>query len=102
MKIAQLAPLIARIPPKQYGGTERVVHYLTEELVKRGHDVTLFASGDSETCARLVPSSSHSLRSMYVVDEGAFTMLNVARVYKRAEDFYIIHNHLDYYAFPVA
>ena len=102
MKIAQLAPLIERVPPRRYGGTERVVYYLTEELVKRGHDVTLFASGDSETSAKLVASSSHSLRSMYTVDEAAFTLLNVAKVYKSAENFDIIHNHSDYYAFPGA
>ncbi len=102
MRIAQLSPLIERVPPRRYGGTERVVHYLTEELVRRGHDVTLFASGDSETKAKLVASSSHSLRSMYTSDEAAFTMLNVAKVYKSAEQFDIIHNQLDYYAFPTA
>ncbi|MEX0616840.1 MAG: glycosyltransferase family 4 protein [Candidatus Woykebacteria bacterium] len=102
MRIAQLAPLIERVPPKRYGGTERIVHYLTEELVKRGHSVTLFASGDSETKAKLVSSASHSLRSMYTSEEAAFTMLNVAKVYKRGEEFDIIHNHSDYYAFPAA
>src|SRR3990172_11893415 len=87
MKIAQLAPLIERVPPRRYGGTERVVSYLTEELVKRGHDVSLFASGDSETSAKLVASSSHSLRAMHTADEAAFTLLNVAKVYKSAENF---------------
>lgn len=99
MRIAQLAPLIERVPPKRYGGTERVVHYLTEELVRRGHAVTLFASGDSETKAELIATSSHSLREMHTADETAFTLLNVAKVYKRAEDFDVIHNHSDYYAF---
>ena len=55
MRIAQVAPLYESVPPKQYGGTERIVSYLTEELVRQGHDVTLFASGDSETAARLIP-----------------------------------------------
>ncbi|MEX0621544.1 MAG: glycosyltransferase family 4 protein [Candidatus Woykebacteria bacterium] len=102
MKIAQIAPLIERVPPRRYGGTERIVYYLTEELVKRGHDVTLFASGDSETSAKLIPGSSHSLRAMHTADEAAFTLLNVARAYKGATQFDVIHNHLDYYSFSAA
>lgn len=102
MKIAQLAPLIERVPPRRYGGTERVVSYLTEELVKRGHDVTLFASGDSETSAKLVASSSHSLRAMHTADEAAFTLLNIARAYKSSQRFDIIHNHTDYHALHAA
>lgn len=102
MKIAQLSSLIERTPPKRYGGIERVVHYLTEELVKRGHDVTLFASGDSETHAKLVASSSRSLRQLHTADASAFTMLNITRVYKMADDFDIIHNHIDFLAFPAA
>ena len=62
MKIAQIAPLAESVPPKLYGGTERVVSYLTEELVRLGHDVTLFASGDSETAARLIACAPHALR----------------------------------------
>ena len=62
MRIAQVAPLIESVPPKLYGGTERVVAYLTEELVRQGHDVTLFASGDSRTSAELVPCSREALR----------------------------------------
>jgi glycosyltransferase involved in cell wall biosynthesis len=62
MKIAQIAPLVESVPPRRYGGTERIVSYLTEELVKQGHDVTLFASGDSLTSARLVPCSKQALR----------------------------------------
>src|SRR5262245_32791714 len=62
MRIAQIAPLIERVPPRLYGGTERVVSYLTEELVRQGHDVTLFASGDSETSARLLPCCRQALR----------------------------------------
>lgn len=62
MKIAQIAPLFERVPPKLYGGTERVVHHLTEELVRQGHEVTLFASGDSMTSAKLIPCSDMALR----------------------------------------
>src|SRR4051812_30171087 len=62
MKIAQIAPLMESVPPRLYGGTERIVSYLTEELVRLGHDVTLFASGDSVTSARLVPCAQHALR----------------------------------------
>lgn len=102
MKIAQLSPLIERVPPRRYGGTERVVFYLTEELVKRGHHVELFASGDSETSALLNATTANSLRAMHTADEAAFTMLNVARAYKRAGEFDIIHNHSDYYTFPTA
>jgi len=102
MKIAQLSSLIERIPPKRYGGIERVVHYLTEELVKRGHDVTLFASGDSETRAKLVAGSSHPLRQLHTADTAAFTVLNVTKAYKRHSEFDIIHNHCDFFAFPAA
>ena len=62
MRIAQIAPLMEAVPPKLYGGTERVIHYLTEELVEMGHDVTLFASGDSVTKAELIPIVKESLR----------------------------------------
>ncbi len=102
MRIAQLAALIERVPPKRYGGIERFVHYLTEELVRRGHDVTLFATADSETKGKLVSSAPHPLREMHVADTAAFTLLNVAKVYNNAKDFDIIHNQLDYYALPTA
>ena len=102
MRIAQLAALIERIPPKRYGGIERFVHYLTEELVRRGHNVTLFATADSETKGNLVSSAPHPLREMYVADTAAFSLLNVARAYKSAGKFDIIHNQLDYYALPTA
>ena len=62
MKIAQIAPLYESVPPQAYGGTERVVHYLTEELVRQGHDVTLFASGDSRSSAQLVNGCAKALR----------------------------------------
>ena len=102
MRIAQLSSLVERVPPNRYGGAERVVHYLTEELIKRGHDLTLFATADSETKGKLVSGAPHALREMHVADTTAFTMLNVAKIYKAAAEFDIIHNHLDYFALPSA
>ena len=102
MKIAQLASLVERIPPKRYGGIERFVHYLTEELVRRGHAVTLFATADSKTKGKLISSAPRPLREMYVADTTAFTLLNVAKVYKNSGQFDIIHNQLDYYTLPTA
>jgi glycosyltransferase involved in cell wall biosynthesis len=103
MRIAQVAPLFESVPPQLYGGTERVVSTLTEELVARGHDVTLFASGDSITAARLVPSAERSLR-LYgdVRDHVAFTMMELATVLERMDEFDIIHSHVDYFGFPFA
>jgi len=69
MRIAQVAPMYEAVPPHRYGGTERVVSYLTEELVRRGHDVTLFASGDSRTSAKLVPTSAAALRERFTLQE---------------------------------
>src|SRR5262249_46370111 len=69
MRIAQVAPMYEAVPPHRYGGTERVVSYLTEELVRRGHDVTLFASGDSRTSARLVPTTDRALRERFSLQE---------------------------------
>src|SRR5262245_47391094 len=101
MQIAQIAPLAERVPPELYGGTERVVSALTEELVRRGHQVTLFASGDSRTGAELVPITARALRlDPKVLDHNAYTMLQLGTVFDRAGDFDIIHNHLDYYALP--
>ena len=102
MRIAQLAALIERVPPKRYGGIERFVHYLTEELIRRGHDVTLLATADSVTKGKLVSSAPHPLREMHVADTASFTLLNVAKAYNNAKDFDIIHNQLDYYALPTA
>src|SRR3954452_8368352 len=103
MRIAQIAPLAERVPPALYGGTERVVSALTEELVRRGHDVTLFASGDSQTSATLVPITPQALRlNPEVQDPYAYTMLQLGAVYDRADDFDLIHNHLDYFAWPFA
>jgi glycosyltransferase involved in cell wall biosynthesis len=103
MRIAQIAPLVESVPPKMYGGTERVVSNLTEELVRRGHDVVLFASGDSQTAAELTPVSAQGLRlEGGVRDFHAYTMIQLAMVYGRAAEFDIIHNHVDYFAFPFA
>ena len=88
MRIAQIAPLYESVPPKLYGGTERVVSYLTEELVAQGHDVTLFASGDSETSAELVPLCDQALRlGNKCQDQLAHHLRMVEEVYRRADDF---------------
>jgi glycosyltransferase involved in cell wall biosynthesis len=103
MRIAQVAPLFESVPPSLYGGTERVVSALTEELVSRGHDVTLFASGDSVTTAALTPCSPRSLRlEGNVHDHVALTMIELAKVFDRQDEFQLIHNHVDYFAFPFA
>lgn len=103
MRIAQVAPLYESVPPQLYGGTERVVSALTEELVARGHEVTLFASGDSLTSAKLVPCAATSLRLDDSVRDGvAYTLMELAEVFGCQDDFDIIHNHTDYFAFPFA
>jgi glycosyltransferase involved in cell wall biosynthesis len=103
MKIAMLAPLAEAVPPALYGGTERVVSVLTEELVRRGHDVSLFASGDSQTSARLFACSPRALRiSGDDLLPQAATMAQLAEVYGRASEFDLIHNHVDWLAFPFA
>jgi glycosyltransferase involved in cell wall biosynthesis len=103
MRIAQVAPLYESVPPKYYGGTERVVSYLTEELVRQGHDVTLFASGDSETDAHLVPVAHRSLRlDKHCIDEMAHHVLLLERVHQRASQFDVVHFHLGYLHFPMA
>ena len=103
LRIAQLAPLYERIPPNFYGGTERVVSYLTEELVRRGHDVTLFASGDSLTSAKLVSGFPRSLRLAGLSGASIGPGLHLAMladVYGSAAQFDIIHSHVDYWCFP--
>src|SRR5437867_1342336 len=103
MRIAQVAPLYESVPPKYYGGTERVVSYLTEELVRQGHDVTLFASGDSETKAHLVAACRRSLRmDKHCVDRLAHHMLMLENVVQRAAEFHIVHFHTDYLHFPLS
>ena len=102
MKIAQVAPLIESVPPRLYGGTERIVSYLTEELVGLGHDVTLFASGDSITGAELVPCCHRALRlDRTVSDATPHFMMMIDEVRERAEGFDILHFHTDLLHFPV-
>ena len=102
MRIAQVAPLTEAIPPKLYGGTERVVHWLTEELVALGHDVTLFASGDSQTSAKLEPFWPRALRlDGSVRDPNALHMAMLEHVRRRADEFDFLHFHLDYYPFSL-
>jgi glycosyltransferase involved in cell wall biosynthesis len=102
MRIAQVAPLYESVPPKTYGGTERVVYYLTEELVRRGEEVTLFASGDSVTRAELVPGCERSLRLSKSIDPLPCHFLMLEQVFKRAKDFDVIHFHVDYLHFPLS
>jgi glycosyltransferase involved in cell wall biosynthesis len=103
MRIAQIAPVAERVPPQLYGGTERVVSALTEELVRRGHEVTLFASGDSITTATLAAVTPQALRlNPTIADPYAYTMLELGMVFERAREFDIIHNHQDYFALPFA
>ena len=102
MKIAQIAPLYESVPPKYYGGTERVVSYLTEELVRLGHDVTLFASGDSRTTATLYPVVDQALRlNRRCQDPLAHHVVMLGRLAKLAADFDIVHFHIDYLQFPL-
>ena len=102
MKIAQIAPLMESVPPRLYGGTERVVSYLTEELVNLGHDVTLFASGDSITSARLVSCANTALRlDRNVVDSIPYYMLMLDRARRQAAEFDVFHFHIDYLHFPL-
>ncbi len=103
MRIAQVAPLYESVPPKLYGGTERVVSYLTEELVKAGHEVKLFASGDSSTLAQLVPCCSTALRlNRNCVDPLAHHVLMLEKVFQEIEEFEIVHFHCDYLHFPLS
>ena len=102
MRIAQIAPLMESVPPKLYGGTERIVSYLTEELVKLGHDVTLFASGDSVTSAKLVSCVPTALRlDPKVCDVIPYYMLMLDRVRSQSQQFDILHFHIDYLHFPL-
>jgi len=103
MRIAQIAPLFESVPPKYYGGTERIVSYLTEELVRQGHDVTIFASGDSVTKARLLAPCRRSLRlDQNCVDQMAHHILMLEEVFKRADEFDVLHFHIDYLHFPLS
>jgi glycosyltransferase involved in cell wall biosynthesis len=105
MRIAQVAPLFESVPPKYYGGTERVVSYLTEELVRQGHEVTLFASGDSVTSARLVATTDRSLRlDEKCIDRLAHQVRQLERVFQEVEhDRYdLVHFHVDYLHYPLS
>jgi glycosyltransferase involved in cell wall biosynthesis len=102
MRIAQIAPLAEAVPPKRYGGTERVVSYLTEELVRQGHEVTLFASGDSRTNATLVSCCPTAVRlDESVNDPVPHTLMMLDRVRKCADEFDVLHFHTDLEHFPV-
>ncbi len=102
MKIAQVAPLYESVPPRGYGGTEGVVSYLTEELVRQGEEVTLFASGDSKTAAHLIPISRQSLRLGKAVDSLAHHIVLLEEVFHRIDQFDIVHFHIDYLHFPLS
>src|SRR6516165_12531589 len=102
MRIAQVAPLTEAVPPKLYGGTERVVHWLTEELVALGHEVTLFASGDSHTSAKLEAGWPRALRLDGAIrDANALHLTMLERVRQQSHDFDFLHFHLDYYPFSL-
>jgi glycosyltransferase involved in cell wall biosynthesis len=103
VRIAQIAPLYESVPPQAYGGTERIVSYLTEELVRTGHDVTLFASGDSVTSARLVAPAARSLRlDPGCIDQIAHHVLMLEMVAQAAPTFDVLHFHCDYLHFPLS
>ncbi|MGG6241980.1 glycosyltransferase family 4 protein [Nodosilinea sp. AN01ver1] len=104
MRIAQVTPLWEQVPPLAYGGTEMVASLLTEELVRRGHQVTLFATGDSETAARLVPGCDRALRPLGVLppDYERYEQHQLAKVFAMADQFDIIHSHMDVAALPHA
>ena len=102
MRIAQIAPLAESCPPRFYGGTERIVSYLTEELVEQGHEVTLFASGDSQTRAELVACAETALRlNPAVKDTIPYHMVMLDRVRRRAAEFDVLHFHIDLLQFPL-
>ena len=103
LKIAQISPLFESVPPMLYGGTERVVSYLTDELVDQGHDVTLFASADSQTRARLVPVCPASLRlDPGCIDQLAWHFVMLEQVFRMADEFDILHFHIDYLHYPLS
>jgi glycosyltransferase involved in cell wall biosynthesis len=102
MRIAQISPLIESVPPQLYGGTERIVSYLTEELVRRGHDVTLFASGDSRTAAELAPVAPAALRLAKAKDPLPYNVMQLEMVMRRAGEFDVLHFHTDLIHFPYA
>src|SRR5882724_6188195 len=102
LRIAQVAPLHESVPPRLYGGTERIVSYLTESLVDAGHDVTLFASGDSCTAARLVACCGRALRLSGCSEALAWNLAMIEQVARRAHEFDLVHFHIDYLHFSVS
>jgi glycosyltransferase involved in cell wall biosynthesis len=101
MRIAQISPLVESVPPKLYGGTERIVSYLSEELVRQGHEVALFASGDSETTAELIPCAPQALRLAHVDDTLPYSVLQLEKIRQRARNFDVLHFHWDYFHLPL-
>lgn len=102
VKIAQIAPLMESVPPRLYGGTERIVSWLTEELVAQGHDVTMFASGDSITASKLVPCTLEAIRlSSTMKDPLPYYTMMVDKVRRQAQAFDILHFHIDMFQFPL-
>jgi glycosyltransferase involved in cell wall biosynthesis len=102
MKIAQIAPLMESVPPRLYGGTERVVSHLTEELVRQGHDVTLFASGDSVTSARLVAGATQAIRlNPAILDHVPHYMIMLDKLRRSAHHFDVLHFHIDAFHMPL-
>jgi glycosyltransferase involved in cell wall biosynthesis len=101
MKIAQIAPLVESVPPTLYGGTERVVSWLTEELVRQGHEVTLFASGDSRTTAHLEPIVPRGLRLDGIHNSLPYNFIMLDRVAARQDEFDVLHFHIDLFHYPV-
>jgi glycosyltransferase involved in cell wall biosynthesis len=106
MRIAQIAPIVERLPPKKYGGTERVIYHLTEELVKKGHEVTLFATGDTQTSARLISVVPRSLREMPgekdIYGFNVHSLLNMGLAYSMQDQFDVIHDHNAHMGLPAA
>ncbi len=101
MRIAQIAPLVESVPPTLYGGTERVVSWLTEELVALGHEVTLFASGDSVTRARLEPVVPRALRLAGIHDSTPYNIIMLDKVAARQHEFDVLHFHIDFFHYPL-
>jgi glycosyltransferase involved in cell wall biosynthesis len=101
VKIAQIAPLVESVPPRLYGGTERVVSWLTEELVALGHDVTLFASGDSHTSATLSPIARRALRLDGIHNSVPYNLIMLDRVAERISEFDILHFHIEFFHYPL-
>jgi glycosyltransferase involved in cell wall biosynthesis len=101
MRIAQVAPLYERVPPLFYGGTERIVSYLTEELISQGHEITLFASGDSLTKGRLTAPCAQALRlNPACEDPLVYHFLQLDQVFQKAAAFDVVHFHIDYLHYP--